>query len=121
MEKVRDGVDGIVVDYECVTVELGLDKDGDPVTTCKVVLGESKQAEPKRKHPTKARQMFLKAMEQVRGLPAPVEKLRAEHKRLYEAAGKSEGHEKKEWCEQLKSPDICLFEQDGVEMIDQRM
>ena len=45
VEKVRDGIDSIGVEYECVVVELGLDQDGDPVTTCRVELGDPKQAE----------------------------------------------------------------------------
>ena len=45
VEKVRNGIDGIVVEYECIKVELGLDRDGDPVTTCSVELGGPEHAE----------------------------------------------------------------------------
>ena len=45
VEKVRDGIDSILIEYECVVVELGLDRDGDPVTTCQVVLRRPEASE----------------------------------------------------------------------------
>jgi len=88
VEKVRDGGDGIAVDYECVIVELGLDRDGDPVTTCRVLLGEARQAE-RTERTSKMTKLLETIISELGGLPRPKEEVREAFKRRHEGQGEA--------------------------------
>jgi hypothetical protein len=88
VEKVRDGVDGIAVDYECVTVEIGLDKDGDPVTTCRVELGDPKQAE-RAERTSKMTKLLESVIKELGDLPRPREEVREAFKKRHGGHGEA--------------------------------
>ncbi|HEY2229823.1 MAG TPA: hypothetical protein VGI22_19200 [Xanthobacteraceae bacterium] len=78
--KIRDGEEGRVIPYRLKPIEMGVDEDGDPVTTC-VVQWEPGRAPPppKGRQPPKKMKTDVnleRAIKEV-GLPADVEVLRA--------------------------------------------
>ncbi|MGO9475688.1 MAG: AAA family ATPase [Rhodomicrobium sp.] len=44
--KMKDGADGLTWDFDLVTVEIGRDEDGEPVTTCTVDIASAPQQKP---------------------------------------------------------------------------
>jgi hypothetical protein len=71
--KVSGGPAGFVIQFTLPILEIGIDRDGDPVTTCTVSWGDQRMATDVKKKP-KADEAFAAAIEAV-GVPAPKSKL----------------------------------------------
>ena len=80
VEKVRDGI--------VVVVELGQDKDGDPVTTCQIVLGDPKQAE-RAERTSKMTKLLETVIKELGGLPRPREEVREAYKKRHGGHGEA--------------------------------
>src|SRR6476659_6712865 len=77
-EKIRDGEEGRIIPYRLRVVDLGVDEDHDPVSTC-VIQWEPGRVQPKPRQAPKKKQTDVNldlAIKEV-GLPADPEKLRA--------------------------------------------
>jgi hypothetical protein len=76
--KIRDGEEGRVIPYRLKPIDMGVDEDGQPITTC-VVEWEQNRVQPQRRQAPKKKQTDVNlelAIKEV-GLPADVEKLKA--------------------------------------------
>jgi len=75
--KIRDGEAGRVIPYRLGQVHMGVDDDGDPVTTCIVAWEPNRPPPPKaQRAKPKTQDALHKAIDDVGGLPADPDKLR---------------------------------------------
>jgi hypothetical protein len=85
-EKIRDGEEGRVVPYRLKQVEVGVDEDGDRITTC-VILWDLNRPMPKKKvrGKRKTEGVLEQAIDEV-GLPADPDALRASFHKFHGGA-----------------------------------
>jgi hypothetical protein len=69
--KVRDGEEGRIIPYRLESVDMGVDEDGDPISTCVVQWEPNRPPPPKRRAPQRPKTNFTldRAIKDV-GLPA---------------------------------------------------
>jgi hypothetical protein len=85
--KVRDGEEGRVIPYRLESVDMGVDEDGERISTAVIrwELDRPVQSQPK-KQQRKKTDVFLEMAIQEVGLPCDVEKLRAAFYRLHKGS-----------------------------------
>ena len=121
IDKVRNGPDMIAIPFQLETIVLGQDRDGDDVTTKRVVWGEpgASASKAKGKKLPESTRLLLEAMTTVKEWPTPVDALRLAHKRLYKAADKTAEHERNAWSKATKAYKLRFFDRDGLPMVDE--
>jgi hypothetical protein len=88
VRKVRDGIVGIETALRVEVVNLGLDEDGESVTSCIVHWGEPGEAPPETNKKTEAREMLTAAMAAVGERPASRRKVQDAFIKLHQARDK---------------------------------
>ena len=109
-EKIRDGEEGRVVPYRLKQVHMGVNEDGDPITTCVIQwelgrpMGSKGRKAPPRK--TKTSVPLEAAIEEV-GLPADMEVLR---EAFYKAHGGAKHAANRAWNRAIEEVGLVLVD-----------
>jgi hypothetical protein len=107
MEKVRDGEEGREIFYELRKVDMGVDEDGDPLSTCVVewMLNEKREKKQQKQPKQNAKtDLTDQAIHEV-GLPADMFTLRNAFYRIH---GGDTDTANKAWNRALKKTDLKL-------------
>jgi hypothetical protein len=75
--KIRDGEEGRIIPYRLKPIDMGVDEDGEPITTC-VVEWQQNRPPPRQRQAPKKKQTSIALEQAIKevGLPADVEQLR---------------------------------------------